>query len=87
MSHGGEPVCDYASAASDPSELHQSCGSKNHALLDSLTEGKHSEWILSHIGEESKLGRISKPVLASEVDWEHALAARRFVVEQGVKQL
>ena len=59
---------------------------KNHAFLNSLTDCKYGEWVLSHIGEEAKLGGITKPVLASEVDGEHAIAARRFVVEQGVKQ-
>ena len=76
VSHGGEPA-DHAPAALDPNALLSPCASKNQELLESLTEGKHSEWILSHVTEEAKLGRISEAVPASEIDWERALAARK----------
>ena len=66
-------------------ELKSSFSHVNNSLLNSLTEDKHSDELMSQVCAEYDLNRMIPPVKAASLDLEQVLCARLFGVEQGTK--
>ena len=80
--HGRQHV--FASA-DDLSTLRGQCLGRNRALLASLHTDPHCEELVRMISGDADLGRMTCPCDISNVDLESCLLARRFSVEQGLR--
>ena len=81
---GSGPPC----AVTEPvpvEDLREKCGERNRALLSTLREDPHADFLMSQIKKDAALGRITEPVSITQVDLDKVVLARRFSVEQGTK--
>ena len=73
-------------ASIDTHQLKQQCRERNRKTIDSLKEDKHSSELLREIRAEVAEGRMTSPRDLAEEDLDSILLAKRFSVEQGVKE-
>ena len=81
---GSGPPC----AVTEPvpvEDLREKCGERNRALLSTLREDPHADFLMSQIKKDAALGRMTEPVSITQVDLDKVVLARRFSVEQGTK--
>ena len=76
----GKPIEVVTSTSTD--ELWTARRQNNSALIGTLKEDKHAEWLLSHTKAEAAAGRMSKPEPLSEEMQENWKLQPRFAVEQ-----
>jgi hypothetical protein len=72
-------------AAESTEMLAKTCLERNKALLASLKQDKHQEFLMEQTLSDADCGRMTKPVPLELLDLSGILLARRFSREQGVK--
>jgi hypothetical protein len=67
------------------SDLAAKCAVRNRGLLESLKTDLHSSFLHSQVCEDAVVGRMTPPMMASKVDLNSVVLARRFSREQGTR--
>ena len=66
-------------------ELHKQCKERNIKTIKELKEDKHFDKLLDEIRKDVAEGRMTSPREMLDEDFDGLLLAKRFSVEQGVR--